>query len=205
LEIWLWVSQTIMDKPVRGVIGSARGSEQVVRSPFGLSLTSDNVNEFLLERIRKKLTHWIAVKANPTGRATIVNSVLLGACFFFFSIWGGTKKGIARVKTLMINYLASGGIQRSRAKVGWLQCCQDKSQGGISLVNPEDVVVALMMKWILKAVEPGSSNLHLMLRYRLSRYQPYQGGRWESGLEFFMVAGHQSHQGSLGSGLSSGR
>jgi hypothetical protein len=58
-----------------------------------------NVNDFLYERIRKKLTHWSAVTMNPTGRAVIVNSVLLGACFYFFSIWGGTKKGIARVKS----------------------------------------------------------------------------------------------------------
>jgi hypothetical protein len=91
-------------------------------APFGLSLKSGNVNEFLYEKIRKKLTHWTAVKANLMGRATIVNSVLLGACYFFFSIWGGNQKGVARIKSLMINYLASGGIQRSRAKVGWLQC-----------------------------------------------------------------------------------
>lgn len=52
------------------------------------------------------------------------------------------KKGIARIKILMINYLASGGIQRSRAKVGWIQCCQSCSQGGINPVNLEDTVIA---------------------------------------------------------------
>jgi hypothetical protein len=119
---------------------------KLLGAPFGLSLTAGEVDDFLYERIRKKLTHWSVTQLNPTGRAVIVNSVLLGACFYFFSIWGGTKKGIARIKSLMINYLASGGTQRARAKVGWLQCCQEKSAGGINLINPEDAAAALMIK-----------------------------------------------------------
>jgi hypothetical protein len=105
---------------------------------------------------------------------------------------------VARVKSLLINYLASGQTQRARAKVGWIQCCQDKSQGGINLVNPEDAVTALMLKWIIKAMEPGRSNLHLMLRYRLSQYQSYARGRWEQSLKYFTCNGHQSRQGPLG-------
>jgi hypothetical protein len=108
---------------------------------------------------------------------------------------GGTKRGIARIKSLMINYLVSVGMQRARAKVGWTQYCQDRANGRINLVNLEDAVVALMSKWIVKALEPGMSNLHIMLRYRLGNYQPYQ---WAKNLEFFMVIGHQSHNGSLG-------
>jgi hypothetical protein len=146
---------------------------KLLGAPLGLELSSGDIDEFLLDRIRKKLTHWLAVWANPIGRAVIVNSVILGACYFFFSICSGrTKKGVARVKTLIINYLASGRIQRSRTKVGWIQCCQSQSQGGINLVNPEDAIVTLMVKWMVKALEPGSSNLHAILRYRLSSYQP---------------------------------
>jgi hypothetical protein len=150
---------------------------KLLGAPFRLSLTSGDVNEFLIERIKKKLTHWTAVRANLTGRAVIVNNVLLGAYYFFFSIWGGTKRGVARIKTIMINYLAAGGIQRARAKVGWIQCCQERSKGGINLINPDDAITALMTKWVLKALELGTSNLHVLLRYRLSNYQPYQGGR----------------------------
>jgi hypothetical protein len=75
---------------------------------------------------------------------------------------------------------------------------QSKSQGGINLINPEDGVMALMTKWLIKAMELGSSNLHAKWRYRLRSYQPYQGGRWQSSLEFFTIVGHQSRQGSLG-------
>jgi hypothetical protein len=99
---------------------------------------------------------------------------------------------------LMINYLASGGTQRARAKVDWVQCCQGRSKGGINLINPEDAVVALMVKWVVKAMEPGTTNLHKFLRYRLSMYQPYQRGGWHPTLEFFTIQGHSSRHGSLG-------
>jgi hypothetical protein len=48
-------------------------------------------------------------------------------------------------------------------------------------------MVALMVKWVIKAMEPGTMNLYEFLRYRLNLYQPYQGGRWQPGLEFFMM------------------
>ena len=140
----------------------------------------------MFERIQKKLTHCIVVKTNSTSRALIVNSALLGAYFFFLSIWKGTEKGIAYIKSMMINYLALEGVQRAKAKVGCLQCCQPKTQGGINLVNPEDPVMASMVKWL----ELGSSNLHAMLRYRLNLYQLYKGDKWQPRLDFFTIQGH---------------
>jgi hypothetical protein len=59
---------------------------KLLGTPFGLELTLGDINEFLLERIQKKLTHLTAIRANPTRRAVIVNSILLGACYFFLSI-----------------------------------------------------------------------------------------------------------------------
>jgi hypothetical protein len=88
---------------------------KLLGAPFGLSLKAGDINDFLYKRIRKKLTHWSAISMNPTGRSVLVNSVSLGACFYFFSIWGGNKKMIDRIKSLMINYLAVGGTRRARA------------------------------------------------------------------------------------------
>ena len=55
-----------------------------------------------------------------------------------------------------------------------------------------------MVKWVVKAMEPGTTNLHEFLQYRISLYQPYQGGNWQPSLEFFTMQGHYSRQGSLG-------
>ena len=45
-----------------------------------------------------------------------------------------------------------------------------KKYGGLGLVDPEVAKTNLLSKWIVKAMEPGESNLQLMLRYRHSRY-----------------------------------
>lgn len=92
-------------------------------------------------------------------------------------MWGRTKIGVKRIKSTISNYLASGKVGRSRARVGWIQCCQTKQDWGINLINPDDAVAALMTKWVIKSLESGNSNLHLLLRFKLAQFQPYSGGR----------------------------
>ena len=53
-----------------------------------------------------------------------------------------------------------------------------KKYGGLGLVDSEEAKISLLDKWIVKAMEPGESNLHLMLRYRLPRFNPQRGRRW---------------------------
>ena len=127
----------------------------------------------------------------------MANSVLLSSTFFFLSIWRGSKKGVKKVKSAIMNYVAGGKLQRARIRVSWHQCCQTKSKGGVNLINLEDAATALLTKWLIKAMEPGDSNLHLFLRFRLSQYQPYSGGRWSQSLEYFTLSKHQRKKGSL--------
>ena len=96
-----------------------------------------------------------------------------------------------------MNYVARGKPEKSRVRVSWTQCCQPKEKGGLNLINLEDAVVALMTKWIIKAIEPGDSNLHLFLRYKLSHNQPYARGRWSPSLEYFTIGKHQAKRGLL--------
>lgn len=93
-------------------------------------------------------------------------------------------------------YLASGTMKRARVRVGWLQCCQPREKGGLDLINSEDAMTSLMIKWIVKAMEQGTSNLHIFLRHRLNHYQPYAGEKWELSLDFFTLKKHHSHRGS---------
>lgn len=170
---------------------------KLLGAPFGLSLSTHDVDTFLYDKMEKKLNHWSSQKINPTGRAVIVNSVPLSTLFFFFSIWGGKSGGIKKFKSLLMYHLAAGSVQRSRIKVGWLQCCQTRENGGLNLINPEDAATTLMTKWIIKALEPDESNLHQLLRFRLDNYQPYPRGKWRHSLEFFTLDKHQAHCGSI--------
>jgi hypothetical protein len=169
---------------------------KLLGTPFGLSLTSHNVDEFLQERVSQSLRYWCTTKVNSTGRSIVVNKILISSIHFFISIWGGTKKGITRVRSSVESYLWFGTLNRTRTKVAWLQCCQPKAEGGLDLINPNDALTALMAKWVLKACEPGTSNLHALLRFRLSHFQPYSGGRWPSSLEYFIQQSFQAKKGS---------
>ena len=141
---------------------------KLLGAPFGLSLATKDVDSFLLDKLSKKLVQWSTTKLNPTGRNIVANSVLLSSTFFFLSIWGRSRKGIKKIKSAIMNYVAGGKVQRARIRISWQQCCQTKGMGGVNLINPKDAVVALMTKWLIKAMEPGDSNLHLFLRFRLS-------------------------------------
>jgi hypothetical protein len=59
-----------------------------------MSITSTDVDQFLLDRVSKKLEYWYKLKNNSMETAAIVNNVLLSSTIFFVSIWGGTQAGL---------------------------------------------------------------------------------------------------------------
>jgi hypothetical protein len=53
-----------------------------------------------------------------------------------------------------------------------------------------------MVKWIITATEPGSSNLKALLRFRLSHYQPKGVSLWHKSLNWFHLKGSRPPSGS---------
>lgn len=47
-----------------------------------------------------------------------------------------------------------------------------KKYGGLGLVDPEAAKTNFLCKWIIKAIELGESNLQIVFKYRLARFQP---------------------------------
>jgi hypothetical protein len=54
----------------------------------------------------------------------------------------------------------------------------------------------MMCKWVVTALEPGSSNLKNLLRFKLARYQPYPGNNWTPSLQWFSLPNHAARAGS---------
>jgi hypothetical protein len=82
--------------------------------------------------------------------------------------------GIKRVTGMIRNFCWAGSIHRARARVAWQTCCLKRC----NLIDLQEATTALMAKWIVVAHEPGVSNFKVLLRYRLSRYQPHSRGKW---------------------------
>jgi hypothetical protein len=179
---WQWAREEDVSK----LLGTA----------FGLSLSTGQIDQFLIDRTEQKINLWANVRLNSTGRAVIANGVLVSATLYFLSIWAGSKASIRKVISKIRNYLFAGTSQPARARVAWQVVCSQKKDGGLNIVNPAEAVEALMSKWIISACEPGSSNFKLLLRHRLSGYQPYAQGQWARSLEWFSQHNHKASSGS---------
>ena len=90
------------------------GVSKLLAVSFGLSLSTHDVENFLFDNLSKKLTHWCATKINPMEKNVVANSVQLSSMFFFLSILGGSKKGVIRIKSSIMNYLDVGKVQKPR-------------------------------------------------------------------------------------------
>ena len=71
-----------------------------------------------------------------------------------------------------------------------------KKKGGLGLVDPDIAKTSLLCKWIIKAMEPGESNLQLMLRFRLAIFNPQRGRSWGVSLDWYTNKQHQGFAGS---------
>jgi hypothetical protein len=136
------------------------------------------------------------MKLSLVGRIVLCNQVLLSTLWFFITVWGGSNKVLRKIRGAIRNYMWSGKDQFTRTRVSWQECCLKKKYGGLGLVDPEEAKTSLLCKWIVKAMEPGESNLQLMLRYRLARFKPKQRRSWGVDLEWFTSKQHQGVSGS---------
>jgi hypothetical protein len=165
-------------------------------SPFGVTLTTEQVDQFLVERVERKINFWATRRLNSIGRAVIANGVLVSSTLYFLSIWAGSKSGIKKVISKIRNYLFAGTSQPARARVAWQTVCLSRKDGGLNIVNPLEAISALLVKWIVTACEPDDSNFKLLIRHRLASYQPHAQGKWGRSLEWFPQHNHKAVLGS---------
>jgi hypothetical protein len=64
------------------------------------------------------------------------------------------------------------------------------------MINLKHALTALLCKWMVYACEPGDSNFKLMLRHRLSGFQPLAHEKWGRSMEWFTQTGHTATTGS---------
>ena len=176
--------------------GAEDGISKLLGTPFGLSLTTSDSDQFLLDKIQSKLTYWTTTKLSLAVRRLIVNQVLMSTLWYFVGVLAGSRQVIKKIQALLRNYLWSGREHKARARVAWDTCAKKKSVGGLSLTDPQDALECLICKWVVKACEPGNSNLLTFLRCRLSLYKPTKDGRWASDSMWFMNPSHRSAPGS---------
>lgn len=80
--------------------------------------------------------------------------------------------------------------------VRWNDCCASKEVGGLCIVDANESLIALMGKWIVKAMEPSSSFFQIFLRNRLLQVQPPGNRGWPPSLHWTLLAKFSTTTGS---------
>lgn len=149
---------------------------KLLGTPFGITLETANVDEFLANKISKKLQYWTTIHLSMAARTIIVNSVLLSTLWYFLSLWCGLRDILNSIRAALRNFLWAETEEHVRARVRWEDCCAKKEVGGLGLIDPQEALLSLTNKWIVKALIPGNTPLNILLRHRIASIQPPKSG-----------------------------
>ncbi len=141
---WMWVFQDMISK--------------LLGSPFGLFLGFANVNNFLLEKIQRKLKYWSSTILLLARRLAIVITSSYPCCDTLSTFGQGQKQvqiklgrcypitcGLDPLKTIIVELLRTNARKKKRS---WAR-----------LVNPTKAIDALLSKWVLHVLESEEFNL----------------------------------------------
>jgi hypothetical protein len=115
-----------------------------------------DVDSFLLAKIDKKLDYWTTIRLNSAKRAMIANNVLISSLLYFLGIWGGTNGGIKHIKRKVRNFFWTGSPSPSQACIAWNTLCLQRCNGGLNLIDPQEVMLTMMAKWMVAVCEPAA-------------------------------------------------
>jgi hypothetical protein len=75
-------------------------------------------------------------------------------------------------------------------------CCPKTRVKGLGLVDHEEVLLILLVKWVLLTLQPNSFNLQILLHFRLSWIRPNKNKKWGTNLKWVLCCNHQVSEGS---------
>ena len=90
---------------------------KLLGTPFNLSLSTTDSDQFLIDKVKSKLTYWSTTKLSLAARRLIVNQVLMSTLWYFIGIWAGSREAIKQIQALLCNYLWAGCEHRAIARV----------------------------------------------------------------------------------------
>ena len=164
----------------------------------GIDLSPKAMLSPLLLSIKRKLVYWDAQHLSFAGRVVITNSVLLASMWFIASVWLFSRSAIMKVQSLIRNFLWGGkNGSRAVAKVAWDVLVMPKSQGGLALIDPLMQSRALLTKFVVRGLLPGTEAWKGMLLNQLMQLSPKTGGKWLPSLKWMFLSDVQTPRRNL--------
>ena len=105
------------------------------------------------------MVYWETTRFLLVDRRIIVNFVLSSTLWYFITLWASSLKIIRLIRVNLCNFLWSGSTSRAWSRVCWNDVCAPKKIGWLNIIDLEEALNALMVKWIIKALNPRDLNL----------------------------------------------
>jgi hypothetical protein len=81
-------------------------------TPFELNVDTKEINQFLVNRLQKKLKYLYSMHIPLPKTITIVKSIIFLVPWYFSNVWVGTKQVIEKCRALMCNLSFRGETQQ---------------------------------------------------------------------------------------------
>ena len=98
----VWMQEFTCPWAILGHLGKLFGL------PLGIDVHTADIDQFLVDKIEKKLSYWTTLKLSLAARSVVVNAVLLSTLWFFVSLWRGSLQVTRKIKSCSMNFLWSG-------------------------------------------------------------------------------------------------
>ncbi len=83
---------------------------------FELNVDTKEINQFLVNRLQKKLKYLYSMHIPLTKTITIVKYIFFLVLWYFTNVWVGTKQVIKKCRALMCNFLWFRGDTQQKPK-----------------------------------------------------------------------------------------
>lgn len=72
----------------------------LIGTPFGLHLELQNVDKFLVNRVKDELKYWSSIHLLLVLRTFIVNHVMMSYLWYFIAVWIRSKGDLGKIKAI---------------------------------------------------------------------------------------------------------
>ena len=83
---------------IKLTMGIGGNLSKLLGTPFGLNLHTPDIDQFLYNKISRKLDYWSTMKLLLVGRVVICSQVLFSTLWFLITVWGISNKILQQIR-----------------------------------------------------------------------------------------------------------
>ncbi|KAL3676016.1 hypothetical protein R1sor_025964 [Riccia sorocarpa] len=123
--------------------------------PIGVGITEEQVMQFLLDKLTKRLNHWTNKFLSWESRTILAKHILLAMPSYVMMIVGLTADGRKELTRIVRSFIWGSNREGKKKKtlVAWDTFCRSKQEGGMGFTCFELQAKALKMRFITQLME----------------------------------------------------